>query len=268
MKRFLVFAVLICLLLCGCASGDTLDAQPTATPGGMPPDNPPSPTPPSVPETVTVYLLESTVYFDSGSVQYHYDDDYNIDCYTSYTVENEPMYTAYFQEKDSGGMACRIWSEWQTGYEESRMLVYDDHGKLKEDRYEGNDFSGYQFAYDQKGNMTEKREYYDGILQSTVYFEYDGETLSAVYCEDREGNDVFDCRVEQGLIVEKICYDAEGDSYSYFYEYDANGCLIHSSMLYYEEQLPGDSYTYISVEVDARRASFLREQQRYLIPVV
>ncbi len=270
MKRFFVIAILLCLLLCGCASGDALDAQPTPTlqPTDTLTTSTPVPTPTAAPETVTVYLLESTVYYDSGSVQYHYDDDYNVDSYASYTLENELMYTAYFEEKDSNGMACRIRSEWQGGGDETRIAVYDAHGKLQEERYEGDSFSGYQFAYDQKGNLTEKREYYDGILQSAVYFEYDGEILRAVYGEDREGNRVFDCVVEQGRIMEKICYDSEGGSYSYFYEYDANGCLIRSSMLYYGEQIPGDSYTYITAQVDAHRADFLGEQQRYLIPIV
>lgn len=55
--------------------------------------------------------------------------------------------------------------------------------------------------------------------------------------------------------------------YSAMYEYDDHGNLIKESVLYDGETIPGTMYYYKAVEVDAPRAPYLLEQQKYLISV-
>lgn len=276
MKRFIAFSIIICLLLCGCQTpaptpAPTPDPAPTG-PADTPP-TPPTDTEPTTPpqpdaDPVTVYLLEETVLFDSGYTKYSYDENYNIDSYTVYTIEKEPMYTAYFEEKDANGMPCKYRAQWpDDGGGETRTLSYFADGKLNEEQMVGGNFSGYQYEYDLKGDITEKREYYDGILESTVYFEYDGETLRAVYGEDPDENRLFDCRIENGLITEKICYENDS-SYSYIYKYDENKNLVETRFIYEGEDMPAEQFYYKAVEVDPYRAMYLLEQQKYLQPVV
>lgn len=278
MKRFLALLLLTCLLLCGCETDAPatepvtesvqVQTQPVTTPVEKATTPAEQTTTEEVAETtqpksekVTVYLVEESFLFDSGRTTYHYDENYNIDSYTVYTMENEVRYTAYFENKDSNGMAGSFreqWPESSTGY----ILTHFADGKLKEIQLDDGSLTGTQYEYDQKGDITEKRDYYDGILHSIVYFEYDGETLSAVYGEDAEGNKVFDCRIENGLIVEQRFSD-----YTMFYKYDANNNLMESSILYEGETLPSEQYTYKAVEVDAERAYYLLEQQKFLVSI-
>lgn len=279
MKRLTVFAVLICLLLCGCgkfftppteiaaqlqpATGATIESTSTTQ---APTEVSTAPTEPKA-EKVTVYLLTEVTFFDSGSTEYYYDENYNIDSYKVFTIENTIMYEAFFEEKDTNGMPCVIRTQWpEESGDEIRNLTYFEDGKLKEEQTSDSNYSGYQYAYDQKGDRTEKREYYDGILQSVVYYEYDGELLSAAYCEDNAGNKVFECRIENGLITEKIFFDSDSE-YGYRYEYDENNNLVQTTFYYDGESIPGDQYFYKAVEVDAERAHYLREQQKYLISI-
>ena len=278
MKRLLVFALFACLLFCGCKADTPTSADPaeeptqeqTQTPAENTPETEAAPeeTDQTSSEKVTVYLLDQSFLYDSGHTEYKYDQACNIDSYTVFTLENEPMYTAYFEEKDNNGMACQHRVEWPDDMGgDTRSLTYFADGKLKEEQYVGSNYSGYQYEYDQKGDMIQKREYYDGILETIVYYEYDGETLIAVYCEDKAGNRLFDCLVENGLITEKICYDSESQ-YSYLYEYDSHNNLIEMTMLYDGESIPCEQYSYKAVEVDADRAGYLLSQQRYLLPIV
>lgn len=284
-KRFLAFTVLACLLLCGCQPADPTPTDSTTTPTPTQPPVSEAPTPDSTPtpepsaevtpaptqpgpKLVTVYLLEKSTYFDSGSSEYYYDENYNIDSYTVFTIENEPVYTAHFEEKDSNGMACRYRAELPDDSDgEIRTLTYFADGKLKEEQLVGSNFTGYQYEYNQKGDVVQKREYYDGILESVVYYEYEGEVLKAVYGEDRESNRLFDCRVENGLIMEKVCYQ-DDSSYSYLYKYDENNILVESAFFMEGENMPSEQYYYRAVEVEADRAWYLLAQQRYLLPIV
>lgn len=282
MKRLLSLALVACLLLCGCQTegepaqttqpGTTAGTDPAVMTTDPAPEatdptveaTEPVPTEPVLPETVTVYLLEGTMLYDSGRTAYEYDEDYNIDLSQTYTVEDELMYTTYYENKDENGMAGCVRNAWISGDSDSMLLKHFADGKLEEELYEGSNYSGYQYAYDQKGDLVEKREYWDGILTSTVRYEYEGEELVRLYCEDVEGNHIYDCRVEDGRVIEKVCYSDAG-SYSYGYEYDENGNRIKETFTYEGETTPSVTYTYKAVEVDASRACYLLEQQKYLL---
>ena len=287
MKRLIIFATLICLILCGCAEGATSPTESTAqtqpsteastpatqpstqesTPATQPSTEPdPEPTQPE-PEMVTVYLLTKTSYYDNGGVEYRYDENYNIDSATVFSLENTTLYEQFFEDKDANGMPCVIRSRWAgESSDEILNLTYQTDGKLKEEQNGDGSFSGYQYEYDQKGNRTAKREYYDGLLQTVVYYEYDADVLKSVYCEDDEGNMVYKCRIENGLIVEKVLLDWNAGS-GYRYTYDANGNLAEVIFYFEGEDIPGDHYFYQAVEVDAERAAYLLEQQKYLIAI-
>jgi len=304
MKRLLALFALICLLLCGCdlveflpegfptipfftkAPEPTEMLQPATNPSAttapatqtpitepaVPTEpaetEPPETEPPETePELVTVYLLVKAVYCDNGYEDFYYDEDYNVIVTTSYTIENDLRCKQHFEMFDANGMPQKTWTQWLGGYEgDAWILSYFADGKLKEEQIEDGSYIGYQYAYDSAGNRTEKREYYEGILQSVVYYEYAGEQLSAVYCEGSEGNKIYECRIENGLIVEKIFLDTD-DAYSYRYQYDANNNLVEMTVCYEGEDMPGDQYFYEAVEVDAERAQYLKEQQKYLIAI-
>lgn len=290
MKRIIVFALLSCLLLCACGQNTAPTEPATQTPHATDPATDPAtepatqPATENIPETqapteaptdpphgeaekVTVYLLKEAIYFDSGSAEYRYDENYNIDSCTVFTIENTTMYEKFFEEKDANGMACVIRTQWpEDAGNETLNLKYFEDGKLQEEQIAGSNYTGYQYAYDQAGNRTEKREYYDGILQSIVYYEYDGEQLTAAYCEDNAGSKIYECRIENGLIVEKTFLDSE-EAYGYRYEYDENNNLVQTTFCFEGDETPGDQYTYEAVEVDAERAHYLLEQQKYLFSI-
>lgn len=278
MKRLIALAALICLLLCGCGSTgatppDTAPQTPSTDSGTEnTPSTPAAPdgnteSVPSKPEKVTVYLLTEMTVFDSGSTKYNYDENHNIDSYQVFTIENTPMYNVFFEQKDADGMACVVRTQWPEGIGNgAASLTYLAGGKLEEEQTDGSSYSGYQYAYDGQGNLTEKREYYDGILQSTVYYEYDGELLTAAYCTDNADNKVFECRIENGLVTEKVFFDPDV-AYGYRYKYDENRNLTETEFYFNGETTPGDQYFYTAVEVDAERAPYLQEQQKYLIHI-
>ena len=295
MKRLIAYALLCCLLLCACGHpAEPKETQPTTEPATQtqptteslqqtqpatepaaestsetqePTGETTEPTQ-SVEEKVTVYLLKKVTYFDSGSVEYHYDENYNIDSYTIFTLENTVMCEVFFEEKDANGMACVVRNQWPEGIEgEIRNLTYFEDGRLKEEQFAGSNFSGCQYEYDREGNLIEKREYYDGMLISAVYFEYDYDQLTIAYCEDNAGSKVFECWIENGRIVAKIFLDS-GEDYGYRYEYDENNNMVSMTLYYEGETFPGDQYFYEAVEVDADRVRYLQEQQKYLIPIV
>jgi hypothetical protein len=275
MKRSIALVLLVVLLLCGCAPAEPaadvtqppVTSAPTTEPTTEATTEPTTEPTQAEPEKVTIYLLEKSVIYDSGFTSYHYDENYNIDTYKVHTIENDLMYTVFFEEKNADGMAAKHRLEWTDGSSQLRLLTYFADGKLKEDQEDFSTFTGYQYGYDENGNLTEKREYYEGLLCATVRYEYVGTELCRVYCEDPEGNHIFDCRVENQRIIEKVCYDAGVYSYSAMYEYDDHGNLVKESVNYDGEIIPGTMYYYKAVEVDASRAPYLLEQQKYLISV-
>lgn len=291
MKRLIAILLFGCLLLCGCQAADPTQAptpaptQPTVeTPTNAPteaPTAPPTeapteaPTEPEVtsPATVTVYLLTQAVYFENGFITYSYDENHNIHQAERTDLEGEYAGMTYFREKDANGMACLVWQEFSDSYggDSGNLRTRFADGKLQEDRYCHADapLTGYTFDYDQKGDIIEKKEYYDGKLQSTVKFEYSGEELFRVYCDDTDGVRLFECRVEGGRILEKVCYNYDGSySHAIFYTYDENGCLIQDTYLIDGENLPNTTYSYKAVEVSWERAQYLQMQQAELIPIV
>lgn len=274
MKRILIAFVVVSLLFCGCslfAPGPQEQTQaptePPATSATEPaieettaPATEPATEPAEPQEKVTVYLVERTDYYDSGYVAYSYDENYNIVSYDVYTIEKDLMYSTVFTEHNAYGMPCKF-----TQHEENWTLAWFEDGKIKEAQ-EGSGFSGYQYEYDLKGDMIEKRGYYEGILQDTVYYEYNGEALSRVYCVDATGEEIYECKIENGIIVEKAFSETAGDIV-YYYEYDANGYLIEENFLLEGERIPVQAHTYKAVDVDAERARYLLEQQKYLLSI-
>ena len=274
MKRLLIAVLVICLLLCGCQiviPNSTKSPPPVPTEEQIiditePPIDATSPIQSST-EKVTVYLVEETIYADSGYVKYSYDENCNIKSYTVFTIENDLMYTCFFDNPDVNGMPCNSYIQWsEDDFGENWTLTWFLDGKIKEAQ-EGSGFSGYQYEYDLKGDITEKRGYYEGMLVDTVYYEYDGSDLCRVYCEDAEGERSYECRVENGFIVAKEFSEAAGDIV-YYYEYDENGYLIVENSLIEGENIPIQSHTYKTVEVDADRAMYLLEQQKYLLSII
>lgn len=306
-KLSILLALLLCFSLCACEDNTTVTesttkAQPTAgntaTQGSTeettvpgkdvtepivevtdpteaitePTEAPTEPTEPVTEpaepgETATVYLLKKAIYFDVGYVEYYYDENYNLNSAATISIDNTLLYDTLYEERDANGMACQIRTQWADGSDGDILsLKYSADGKLQEELYVGSNYTGSQYAYDQDGNRTEKREYYDGILQVAVYFEYEDGQLIAAHSEDISGDIISEFRVENGLLVEESFYDY-GTECRFLYEYDANNNLITSTYIYDGETLPGDEYIYVAVEVDAARAPYILEQQRYLIPI-
>lgn len=279
MKRIVALVLLVCILLCGCKIAEPSDTQAPTTETApskptqettvpiettTPTEATEAPTEPAKPEKVTVYLLVREDMFDSGYIKYTYDKNYNIDCYEVINIEGDPMFTQRFEKKDANGMPCQSQQE---GSPEIHTITWFQDGKIKEEQYDPN-FSGYQYEYNQKGDVVQKREYYEGILECTVIYEYGGDTLKAVYSENPQGTKLYECRVKNGKIVEKVGYQEDGSvEYTVFYTYDKNGCLEKTEWLYDEERTPGSTYTYKAVKVDADRAQYLTEQQKYLLSI-
>ena len=213
---------------------------------------------------VTVYLLQEAFLFDNGPMSFYYDEHYNVAGYNFNDMEGQTIFTGHFAQPDANGMPSRYGTVWYDGSAgEDRILEWDRDGKLLEDRA-GDAFTGTQYDYDEQGRLLERRDYYEGMLDSAVYYEYDGDTLSACWSEDSLCNKKFDCRVVGGRIVEQTFYDYS-TPYGYIYEYDENGNLVRSTFVFDGEGLPGTQYTYIQVQVSPERAQYLREQQKYLM---
>lgn len=220
----------------------------------------------SQPETVTVYLLKKTFLCDNGPTKFYYDKNHNISYYNCMTMEGSTRYNRYFEEQDANGMPCKIRTEWPGGDTYSSTLTYFADGKIESEMEDGSNFTGYQYAYDQKGDLIEKREYYDGILQTSVIFKYDGEKLKDVYCENAEGELIYDCVLKNGRIMSENHYDA-AYAYGYTYKYDKNGNLISKSIVMDGETQPLVEYSYKAVKVDYDRACYLQQQQKYLLSI-
>lgn len=316
MKRLIVFALLACLLLCGCDPTTPTQTEPTTVPatettaptvettlptteettpptteettpltteeitppateettppteGTTPPTEEPTKATepaPTQPPKVTVYLIEKIVYPDSGYRKFYYDKNYNIDYYKGITIEGALWYTTYFDVQDSNGMATKLTTDWNGGVYDSRTLTYTEDGKLTEELFDGSNFSGYQYSYDDQGRLTEKWEYESGMLRLVTHFTYTYDRLSGVRTEDPYGNVTSECRIENGRIMEKYFY--EDYSYSYVYEYDEHGNVVSEVLIMDGEEYPSATYDYKAVEVDIDRAPYLLSQQDYLIPI-
>lgn len=269
MKRFLSFVLLTCLLLSGCKTMDAAPASevvPTETQAAAVPTQQTAPVQ-TQPEMVTVYLLEKAVLSENGYTEYFYDEHYNIDYYRVYTIEDTPLYTAYFEEKDSNGMAGRYRTEWMMAdLGETHTLTYHADGKLAEEQIVGDNYSGCQYDYDEKGNISQKREYHEGNLQSVADYEYSEDTLVSIYCQDAKRDKVYACIVEDGRIVEKVIgYTNEG--YSYLYDYDEHGNLVLATLRYGGKEAPAEEYFYRAVEVEVDRLPYLQSQQSYILAI-
>lgn len=284
MKRILAMALVSCLLLCGCCcqtaqipdapvttedvTMHTAAVVATEPVTEMPTEAPTeAPTEPPQQELAGVYLLDEVHMVDNGPTKYTYDSEHNLVSYKSYTIENNLRYTAYFEQRDVNGMAGQLREVWGDNYEQNRILVWDENGMLYEEQYEPG-FSGYQYDYDEDGRLIAKREYYEGLLVSTVYYSYTNDYLTDVYCEDVEGAILFDCLVENGRIIEKRYYDEDGDyDYSYTYKYDANGLLTATYLVEDGESMLCETYTYRGVAVEYSRVKYLESQQKYLLAI-
>lgn len=277
MKRLFAFGMLVSLLLSGCCftvpapeNPVTPPAQTQATTAAAEetvPSTEPAPTEPvpTEPELVTFYLLEKSAIYDSGYTKYLYDDNYNILSSATFTIENDPFYSNFYENQDANGMPCQIRTVWPgSSNSESVVLEYFPDGRIREEMYVGSEYTGFQFEYDQNGNMTQKREYYMGQLFNAVYYSYNGNEPIRIYSENGDSQMVYDCVIENGRIFEKVCYDYESP-YSYFYEYDQNGCLTRQTILIDGEESPVIEYTYKAVEVDVSRVPYLQVQQDLLI---
>lgn len=289
MKRLIAFALLLCMvLLCGCQNiaptppapendpPENTSAQtpvtndPVDDPSEDPSEEPsqePSEEPseePTQPELVTVYLLQEAFLFDNGPMSFYYDENHNVAGYNFNDMEGQTIFTGHFAQPDGNGMPSRYGTVWYDGSAgEDHTLVWDQDGKLLEVQT-GEAFTGSQYDYDEQGRLLERRDYYEGMLDSAVYYEYDGDTLSACWSEDSLCNKKFDCRVAEGRIVEQTFYDYS-TPYGYTYEYDENGNLVQSLFVFDGDALPAVQYTYIQVQVSPERAQYLREQQKYLM---
>ncbi len=268
MKRLLSATLILIILLsitaCNTAKPNNKVEQSNENSSSQLPDQNQTSTP-TQNKKVTIYLIERAIYFDSGHIEYYYDEDYNINRTVLYNLEKKVTYEKLFDKADQNGMPCRSSTIWANGEKgEKRNLTYTDDGKLKEEILETGDYSGFQYKYNQNGDITEKREYHDAILTNIISYEYNGKKLSRVYGETKDGEPIFNCKIENGLITEKLLNDDENECI-YFFKYDQNNNLISSFLQMDGEKFPADSFTYKAIEVDTERAQYILEQQKYLI---
>lgn len=277
MKRVLACLLLASLLLtAGCTFNINGVVEPLTEPSGTGAAEPtvestPAPTQQATepvvehPEKVTVYFVEKQIMCDNGYMEYVYATDGALEKVVHWGIENDLMSTMYYEDMDANGMPGKVRTVWPDGDESYYTITYFQDGKLDSVQYSGTQYTGNQYGYDAAGNMTERRSYYDGILEETVIYEYDGETLVKAYCEDVEGQLKFDTKVENGHIVEINHYtEASG----YRLTYDENGCLTSSTFLFEGEEMPSSTYTYKAMVVDYERAQCMMELQKYLLSVV
>lgn len=272
MKRLIALTLLVCLLLisgCGKPATDNTESTGGQTTGSVTEQTTEATTeetteaPTICPTKATLYLLEKAAFYDSGYVVYHYDENYNIMSYDCYSIENELLFTGYFEQPDTNGMPGEVRLQWKSGDTYSNILKFHQDGKLESVMEKNSNYSGVQYEYNEKGDRSEIREYYEGILQSTVIYQYENGLLKSIHCEDPEGNLIYDTRLENGVIAEKI-YDEGEDAYRYSFKYDELGYLTERYFELDGELLPEAEYSYREVEVEYDRLWYLLEQQKYL----
>lgn len=286
MKRILAAVLALCLLLCGCdllkpeetGSGglslkgaadkfgaNATDAAPDAT-TDVATEPAPKPTQPK-PDKVTVYLLAESAMMDVGHSEFIYDENHNISKCVSYDLDSQTLYSIDFVEKDANGMAKMLWETWNDGSGNVMVVTYGSDGRWQEGKYDEGSFTGTQCSYDDNGRLTEMREYADGVLQSTEYREYKDGVLFRLWCETPQGDHLYDCRVENGVILEKAVNGPYG-AYSYFYAHDDQGNLIEEVFSEAGESFVRETHKYKAVEVSYERAQYLLKQQEQLRNIV
>lgn len=277
MKRILAILLLSCLLLstgCCCIVGGQEETVPG--PDNTDPVDAPEqvesvpatkPTAEPEPEMVTVYLVDEIAMADNGSLFFEYDEEGNLKSEKMYSIEGNHLYTKHYEDPDENGMPRKIRTEWIEYDTYCTTLSYFADGKIEYEMSDEDEYTGYQYSYDLKGDLVEKREYYEGILESIVICEYDGEELTAVYCEDADGTPVYEATLSNGRIVEKFFLDPDYPS-AYMYAYDENGNLHTEEYVADGMRMVVSMYSYKTIEVDYDRAQYLLKQQDYILSLL
>ncbi len=281
MRRILPFILLVCLFLVGCQDSahnntsspfQNTDSTTTASENTTGVTTPATTTTgdASAEEsaTVAVYLLDEVSLSDSGYTRYYYAENGNIDYYEVMTIENDLRFSCHFEEPDANGMPCKVRLQWDEETGSSTTIRYHADGKIQEEQEDGSNYTGYQYSYNSAGDLSEKREYYDGMLQSMVRCEYEDDVLSGVFCENADGDAVYECVVKNGRIAERINYEYEDYHTRAVFEYDAQGNLTKITYLADGEPEAVELYSYKLIETDANRAQYLRQQQAYLLSII
>ena len=278
MKRIIALALLACLLLSGCSffaretAPTTEEATRGTTEATVKPTTPVTPTVPPeptvevtepVPQKVTVYLLESVAHADNGITRFRYDEKFNLISFKSLTIENTERYHGTFEEPNANGMPGKAKIQWPEMEPQVYTLTYFEDSKLDSVASTSEKYTGYQRSYNEKGDVTELRNYSDGILQDIVLYEYDNGTLKAVRCEDPQGKKLYECKVENGRIVERTCYSGN-DVYSYKYNYDKNGNLQELTITIDGVTMVDSLFNFVPAEVEPDRVEHLKQQQAIL----
>lgn len=221
--------------------------------------------PTTEPQMVTIYLVEQSTLYDSGSTQYFYGENYNIERMDAFYVEHDMASSTTFGSRDANGMPGQAKVDWDDDYTETYAYVWSQSGKLLEEKDVAG-FSALQFSYDEQGNLLQIEEYYEDEKFATFHYEYSDGVLQGSYCVNTDGHMNYECLTQNGFITEKRCYDEKGYlMYTYYYTYDENRNLAEVSLVYDGEQVSGTTYTYRAVEVSSDRAAYLLEQQKYLL---
>ena len=279
MKRWITLGMLVCLLLCGCQDPVPVQTEPPTTAAATAAPTTPLETQPTqaptVPETeaptapvelVTIYIVDKTVAADVSQTQYFYDENYNIVSSQVHSIENELLYTTYFEEQDENGMFGQSREVWE-GSEYIHTFTWFQDGKIREELYTPG-YSGFRYEYDMWGNVTEREEYYDDYPQPCLYYQYEEAVLTGAYCMDEEGRLYYECWAENGRLTGKQCYYEDGSkACAHEFTYDENGNLYQEFWTDEYATSLDQTHYYRAVEVDARRVPYIMEQQKHLLSV-
>ena len=285
MKRIFLLVLAVSLLLIGCGRKQVDETTPIlstqATTEASTEPTLPFPAPDGA---FTVYLLERVEYLDGEEVAftttYTYDECGNVLTAVQKTAAGEVQCTTYYEEQDENGMPHKIREVWDAGNSTPRVLTYLEDGRIESELYEGHDNSGWWYEYDEQGNLSQMRLYYENSLDLTVFCEYEGEikatgtdrygntvyaprTLSAVYCESGNGIPYYDTELLGGKILKKDYHVNAG--YSYTYEYDENGNLTAKSYQDAEAQWTVTRYVYTEAEISGGITQYVMAQHEFLM---
>lgn len=272
MKRLLAIALVLSLLLIGCnkpGSGETQSTLSTEPQVATQPITEPvtEPSLPSSDNSISVYLLERVEYLHEDSVAftctYTYDNCGNVLTAIQQTAEGEIQCTTYYEEQDEKGMPHKIREVWDVGNATPRILTYLEDGKIESELYEGQNNSGWWYDYDEQGNLSQMRLYFENSPDITVYCEYENGILSKLYCKSIHDDPVYEAELKDGRILKKTYYD--NITYSYLYEYDENGNLASKRYENAETQRAVARYIYTEVQISSELAPFALAQQQFLL---